>query len=89
MEEDKEMQKIIESLDDVRALSQSLALSVMAPAYGVGEADPECLHRIANMITTRCDQIISKINQAISTLNPRNLLDLDLRGKDGDEKTTH
>ncbi len=58
------MEEILEFIEDIKALNESIGISVLAPEYGAGVMEPQLLFRMTTMITGLCDKIIKNI-QAI------------------------
>lgn len=62
-----EMEELIDSIENISALGESIAVLAVAPEHLAGELSPHSLQRMATMIMILCDQVIEKINQATST----------------------
>lgn len=62
------MDEIIESVENILAMTESIAILAVAPLYGAGDLSPQSLKRVANVTAFLCEQLLAKMDQ--STLEP-------------------
>jgi hypothetical protein len=60
------MEELIDSIENILALGESISVLAVAPEHLAGELSPHSLQRMAIMIMILCDQAIATINQASS-----------------------
>ncbi|MHB9071894.1 MAG: hypothetical protein ACYC6G_00060 [Desulfobaccales bacterium] len=67
------MEELIDSIENILAIGESIAVLAVAPEHLAGELSPHSLQRMAIMIMILCDKAIATINQAtsIETKNDR------------------
>ena len=63
-----EMEEIIESINNILALNESIAILAVAPLYGAGDLSPQSLKCVANVAAILCVQLKAKMHQL--TLEP-------------------
>ncbi|MCK9376000.1 MAG: hypothetical protein M0P73_07610 [Syntrophobacterales bacterium] len=57
------MEEILDFIESIRVLGQSISILAVAPEYGAGELSPQSYQRVAEMIVMQCDLVKEKINQ--------------------------
>jgi hypothetical protein len=54
------VEEVLNFIEDILALGESLQILAVAPQYGAGELLPEHLQRLAAIITSSCESVIEK-----------------------------
>lgn len=60
------MEELLEILDDVIVLGESMAILVVAPIHGAGEMKPQHLQRMAEMVIQKCRGAKARIDTLTS-----------------------
>lgn len=58
------MEEVIESMENISALLDSIAILAVAPVYGAGDLPPQSLQRVVNIAAFLCKQLIVKMDQS-------------------------
>jgi hypothetical protein len=61
MEETSVVEQLIEILENIIVLGESMTILVVAPRHGAGEMEPKHLQRIAGMIISQCKEAEGRI----------------------------
>ncbi len=59
------MQKVIDCLEKVRALTEALVILAVAPKHGAGELDPSDLQTLMEMLNSFCIEALNRVREFI------------------------
>jgi hypothetical protein len=57
------MEDLIDFMESVLALTESIAILAVAPKYGAGELSSQSLKRVADLAAILCEKTIAKMDQ--------------------------
>jgi thiol:disulfide interchange protein DsbC len=59
-----EIEEVLDGIENIKSLSESIGIAVLAPQYGVDEMAPQSLYRLINQIGAFCEHARSILVQA-------------------------